>query len=402
MITGICNIYINTQIKLDIFQESFPEVFSLSDNWLIYIRWKFRSEAISFINEKFKNTPDNFEIFQNLYDSDWIKSTSKMLEKANHSYVFLYWEDHFLVNRVEKIKSIVEEMEKENIDYLQYSMFNIWIPIYNIEELYPDDYENVFALSITEKNKLSLFERFFPFYPFSIDCICTKDLLQKMLQTNNYKWILIWGKIQFGLNYLLMPLSYISKALKFKAWIRTFCSLAALVSMMNKIFVKIWYKFILFPKATPFNLEKHLLDFELYPIKVWFVKEELFANWDDDNWLSNSALIKRWLYPKSFTFKKYEKIDWSKHKTYSLKKGQIKYGVYYSPFRRADIPVKIVKVISGELKITWNNEEFILKSWEEIWFFSNKKHQLTAVEDTTYSYSVYNVDSQRVSYFKMI
>jgi hypothetical protein len=62
------------------------------------------------MKETYKNKPENITFFENLYDENWFKSTKEMLKKANYDYIYLYWEDHFLVNTVEYFKDVINDM----------------------------------------------------------------------------------------------------------------------------------------------------------------------------------------------------------------------------------------------------------------------------------------------------
>lgn len=132
MVTGICNIYINTPIKFHLFKETFPLVYLISDNWLVYIRGKFKDEVVAYIRSEFQDSQKNCTFFEDLVDQDWAKSTFLMMGNARYENIYLFWEDHFLIKPIEEFKKVILEFSTLKIDYLQYSFFNLEIPKYSI------------------------------------------------------------------------------------------------------------------------------------------------------------------------------------------------------------------------------------------------------------------------------
>ena len=112
MITALCNIYIGSEEKQALFKETFPLVYKISDNWLIYIRGKFSKQVISFIKKEFKDYASNVTFFNNLDDSNWAKSTTEMLKKSQYDYIYIFLEDHFLLKPINHFQKVVLSMQK--------------------------------------------------------------------------------------------------------------------------------------------------------------------------------------------------------------------------------------------------------------------------------------------------
>jgi len=153
---------------------------------------------------------------------------------------------------------------------------------------------------------------------------------------------------------------------------------------VNKFASKIRIRFVIYPRKTPFNLEKSLFDCDerLLPLKVGLLKEEYFGNWDDDNKLNNSSLIKRGLYPEFLRAKNYIGVNVDGGKDYTLTKGQSKSYQYCPDIPRIKhLPMKFIAIKRGRLTISSDRESFELKIGQSAWLHANIKHTLLARED---------------------
>ena len=138
MITAICNIFIDSEKKLKLFKETFPSVFQVSDNWLVNIRGKNRTEAIDFLTSQFADAGSSCTIYSNLDQRNWASSTLTMLQDSRHEYIYVYLEDHFLLKPVTHFKNVIHDMKASQIDYFQYSFHNIGLSVQSSEALYPN------------------------------------------------------------------------------------------------------------------------------------------------------------------------------------------------------------------------------------------------------------------------
>jgi len=157
--------------------------------------------------------------------------------------------------------------------------------------------------------------------------------------------------------------------------------------VLNKLITKAGLRLTIYPSATPFNLEKSLFDFDpgLMPIKVGVLKEELFANWDDDNGVSDSSLMKRGLYPLSFVV---NNVDYqpSVVKKYNQQKEKtLRFRYYADKSRITAVPLKYIAVESGSLQIVSTLETVSLNTGEHVWVAANIPHVITVQEDCQYN-----------------
>jgi hypothetical protein len=376
MITGICNVYINSELKLGLFKETFHRVYAVSDNWLVNIRGKYREEVIEYIKSSFPDFEKNCIFFSGLDDNNWAKSTAKMLEKSKYEYIYVFIEDHFLLKSLDHFKSVIRDMMDSKIEYFTYSFFNVGLSVQSAEGLYPDYSKHFFSFQFDEKNIVFLRKNNHHFYPYSLVSICTKKYFQRLLLIENKLLIKVPAIVQ-----VLMENIFLFYPRNRAFWFS-----------VNKVVSKIATRFIIYPSATPFNLEKSLFDcdFKLLPLKVGGLRGELFANWDDDNILSNSSLIKRGLYPEFLRSESYIGLNPIGGKDYALIKNQGSNHQYCPNIARVEkLPMKYIFIKKGVLKIFSDKESFVLEEGQSVWIHANIMHALLAIEDCVY-YSYIN------------
>ena len=371
MVTTVCNIFINSDFKFELFKQTFPRAYGVSDNWLINIRGKYREDVVKYIRENFSDSNKNCIFFSGLNDGNWAKSTRKMLESSKYDYVYVFLEDHFLLKPLEYFKEVVRDMQDNGIDYFQYSFFNVGLHTNSIEKIYPD-FTNYFCSFILGPERLQEFRKSHRyFFPYSLASVTSKCYFLKLLELESkilIKVPLIFQEIIEKL-FLHYPRN------------RSFWF------VLNKLITKAGLRLTIYPSATPFNLEKSLFDFDpgLMPIKVGVLKEELFANWDDDNGVSDSSLMKRGLYPLSFVV---NNVDYqpSVVKKYNQQKEKtLRFRYYADKSRITAVPLKYIAVESGSLQIVSTLETVSLNTGEHVWVAANIPHVITVQEDCQYN-----------------
>lgn len=371
MVTAICNVFINSDIKFELFKETFPRVYGISNNWLINIRGKYHENCIKYVQDNFPDFRENCHFFPNLYDNDWAKSTRAMLENSKYDYIYVFLEDHFLLKPLDYFKDVIRDMIDSKVEYFMYSAFNIGLSVHSAEGLYPDYSKYFFHFQFDEKNITYLKENNSQFYPYSSVSICTKKYFEKILTIENK---------------LLLKVPFLLQAFMEKNFF-TYPKNRVFWFGVNKLVSYFGIRFVIYPPSTPFNTEKSLFDCDskLLPLKVGCLMEELFANWDDDNGISNSSLIKRGLYPKHFIIDS-KKNEPPLKKSYHLLCGKILKCQYYPDKPRiTKIPLKYILVESGTLDIASSLENLSLSSGEYAWVAANIPHTITAREDCWYS-----------------
>jgi len=371
MITGVCNIFIDSQEKLELFKETFPRVYTVSDNWLVNIRGKNRTQATDFIVASFPNHDSNCIFYSDLDEQNWASATTAMLLDSRYEYIYVYLEDHFLLKPVSHFQTVIQDMKKCQIEYFQYSFFNIGLSLQNSEALYPEYSKYFFYFKAEPEIFDFLKQNNQSFYPFSLAGICTKVYFEKLLSIERKLLIRIPSLVQ-----ILMENIIFLYPRNRNFWF-----------VVNKYASRLGIRFVIYPKETPFNLEKSLFDCDpsLLPLTVGGLKEELFANWDDDNKLSNSSLIKRGLYPSKLKHQNQHDEQPKGGKYYTLRNGESTRHQYTQDVARTEyIAPKYILVKKGVLEIDADGETYELGEGQSIWLYSNVPHTLMAVQECSY------------------
>lgn len=371
MITSLCNIYIESELKFDLFKTTFHRVYDVSDNWLINIRGRYREQVQKYIKSNFPKYENKCIFFKDLNDKSWSKSTKKMLECSRYNYVYIFIEDHFLMKSVDDFKVVIQEMMDLKIEYFQYSFFNIGLSTGNIEVFHPDSSNYFYSFQFSEKNLQLLQKNNSNFYPYSLASICSKEYFNKILEIENRFLIKVPKTLQIFQENVFF---FYPRNRKF--WF-----------LINKFAKKIGFRFVIYPQETPFNLEKSLFDcdLELLPLRIGVLKEEMFANWDDDNKLSNSSLVKRGLYPLFLRNDNYIGSSTIGGDECYLAEGESRTYRYCPDLARVDrLPMKYIFVSRGILVISSERESFTLGAGQFAWIHANIKHEFFANKDCFY------------------
>ncbi len=374
MVTALCNVYVNSPLKLALFKETFSEVYSISDNWLIYFRGKYKKEAEIFI--KRLDSSKHAVIFNNLNDDSWGFSVKEMLKHSIHNYIYIYIEDHFLMENVDTFKEAIDDAIKNGIDYFSYSFFNADIDFNTLELMYPD-YSKFFAFFDLSDQNAAYFKtsnKFF--FPFSLVSVVSKEYFLKVLRTELYSNKMIphlIQKIMWRL-HLVYPRYRI------------------LICKINK-FLKVFnIRLTLYTPASPLNMEKsiHEMEGELLPLKIGVLNKEIFANFDDDNGAKNVSVIKRGKYPKGLKAEGVTKpIVVSELKEYRISAHEvINRQFYLKASRQSSIFLKYIFVNKGKLKIQSDTEEHILSKDEFIYVYANIPHTIEGMVDSVFSVKI--------------
>jgi len=371
VITAICNIYIDSTKKLELFKETFPRVYSVSDNWLVNIRGRNRQQATDFVIKTFADAETKCIFYSGLDEHNWASATTAMLLDSKYEYIYVYLEDHFLLKPVTHFQNVIQDMKNCQIDYFQYSFFNIGLSLQNSEVLYPEysKYFYYFKADLERFDFLKQNNQYF--YPFSLAGICSKAYFEKLLLIEKKRLIRVPSLVQ-----ILMENIIFLYPRNRNFWF-----------VVNRYASRLGIRFVIYPKETPFNLEKSLFDCNpsLLPMTVGGLKEELFANWDDDNRLSNSSLIKRGLYPSNLKHQNQDEEQPKGGKHYTLRIGESTRHRYTPDVARTEvIAPKYILVKKGILQINADGETYELGEGQSIWLYSNIPHNLMAVQECIY------------------
>lgn len=371
MVTAVCNIFINSDSKFELFKQTFPRVYGVSDNWLINIRGKYREDVVEYIRENFSDSNRNCTFFSGLDDGDWAKSTRKILESSKYEYVYVFLEDHFLLKPIDHFKDVIRDMIDSKIECFAYSFFDIGLSVKSAEGLDSDYSKHFYSFQLSQDRLGYLKKANRNFYPYSLASVCSRKYFEKLLKVED-KFLI---KVPFFIQVAMENVFFIYPRNR-RFW-----------SQLNRLFAPLRLRFVIYPPASPFNLERSLFDIEkeLLPLRVGGLKEELFANWDDDNRLSNSSLIKRGLYPERLRVENQLVPKPADCKEYTLAKDQSsQYQFCPDVSRIKNVPMKYIHVEKGSLEISSAKESFFLVEGGSVWIAANIPHTLFANENCTF------------------
>ncbi len=279
MLSILANFKIDSKEKLLHLKKSFYSFHKISDNWVINIRGKYRKDAMNFLKTELKSKLFLFDLLNDA--KGWSVNTLQMLASVKHNYVLLWNEDHCNIVKQEKYSHILEEMQREKVDYLLYSWwdFRNSRKAFDTVDLHKGKYIDSVLLTKDIWNEVRISGH--NYYIVSLIGIFNKSFLEKLLikDTHYYPY-----HTTTKLLWLLGVLFSLGFKLEEK---RRF-------EFINKIF---FYKLIKYPKETPFNLEMEPYRLDVLPFKLGIPKEELFVCIDDNHGYDNYSLIQRDLYP---------------------------------------------------------------------------------------------------------
>lgn len=372
MVTVICNVFINSNEKFDLFKQTFPRVYDISDNWLINIRGKYRDDILKYIKTDYVNVEKNCIFFSGLDSRDWAKSTQKMLEKSKYDYVYVFLEDHFLLKPLDYFRKVILDMRKNNIDYFQYSFFNVGLHTNSMENDYPEFTDFFYSFTLQQNRIEEMKRKHRYFFPYSLASISSKEYFLSILRLEK--------------KILVRPIVFLQEILE--KTILKYPNNRKFWFILNKFFKNLNIRFVLYPPSTPFNIEKSLFDMDgsLMPIKIGVLRDELFSNWDDDNGVSDSSLIKRGLYPLCFRadFVNDPPSPDLLREYYQPRGKSLMFRYYPDKPRITKVPLKYIFVKHGAMQISSLSETISIKKNEQVWVAANIPHSITAQEDCWY------------------
>lgn len=365
----LINIKIDTVTKFDLFKVTFAQIIDCFDVCHIKFRGHFDVQCLKFVES---NAKGDIFFYQSLPTEDWVFSTIKMLDNVKCRSVFLYFEDHMLVETKNPLKSVLADFDKYNLDYLGYSFFRASrLGVNNILPLSPTQHKYFHTFDLTGQNLKTIKKISGPgdYYTYSLLSVNSVKYLYSILQAENKK-VKIYSKI---LNYAFF------RVFSYPGYRRVYLSI-------NNILSKINTRICFYPPASPFNLEK--VWFENVPKgniswKFGILKEELFANFDDDNGAHGESLIKRGLYPITPNLPSQDDVkglnDISQN--IMLESDQTLDCAYYSMIDRINrSPIVQVKVLSGEITACYKDYLIHLKAGDNCYFYSNLGLSIKALE----------------------
>ena len=362
------NIRINSKEELIQLKKSITDLSFSFKEYHLKVRGNLKTEALEFLKSlNLKNS--NF--YQNLSETDWVLATYEMVQHIDDQSLFIYVNDHFLVSSKDHLDDVIKEFDKNKIDYLRYSFFGGYsLNNENILPFNPSRYSQISKIEI-DFHSHDLLNKLSPnYFSFALVSMVSKKLFVKLLKNENMK--------------IKLYSNFFSRIMEFFFGIFT---IKKFYFYINYFIKKINIIFTFFDPSSPFNLEKITLESkELFsPYRIGILNKELFANFDDDNTVYKSSLIKRGIYP----FKELNPSE--KLKDYNFKPiiysktliSDEEFLLQYSPLkgRIVDIPIIKIEVISGEIEICNKDKQLELGKGGDFIAFSNLYHNVICKED---------------------
>ena len=375
----LINIKIDQLESFEIFKVTLQEIQSLFYECHIKIRGDLANECVSFAKDLMSGRAS---FYQELQESDWVATTLEMIDNLKSNSIFFYVEDHKLITSSTDLKLVLKEFEECQLDFLCYSFFRASsLGVNNLLPLNPKHYREFNQFSLDKKN-IKLLKKISPFYNiFPLTSIFSAQYFINRLNEENKKF-----KI------------YIKTLSTFLSFIFPYPKYVILINFINFFLSFIHSRLCFYPINSPFNMEKMNISINQFEIKSitnnWkfgILKDELFANFDDDNNAYGESLIKRGLYP--FDIKKEVTVKTQNHTKYLMKlsSGDFYDCTYYSQIHRIrSLPVIFIKVNYGKLSVNYCGKDKIIKKDDYQGFYTNVSPIINCIEDSEIIISIYD------------
>ena len=355
----LINLKIDLQEKLDFLKVTIEDLTGLFEECHVKIRGNYSKECVEYIQRQLGN---EVNFYQELQEADWIDATLEMLNQVKSRSIFLYFEDHRLVASRLQLEKTLTDFDNYNLDYLTYSFFKASnLDIKNLLPLNVNQ-RSLFSDFILTKSNLGLIGKISPrYHTFSLVSLISSEYFREVLEIENKKLKLFNSKISSILTRLFVYPRY-----------------RKVVATINNILAWFNIRLCLHSPASPFNLEKTWSESILntHGWKFGILKEELFANYDDDNGAYEESLIKKGLYPFDANSIKIEN-DYLKNLNdvtlqINLKKGELFDCTYFSHNHRIRHAPKVkINVILGDITVHYKGNVISLLSGDNKLFYSN-------------------------------
>lgn len=375
----LINIKIDQLETFEIFKVTLQEIQSLFDECHIKIRGNLANECLSFAKDLMS---DRALFYQELQEKDWVAATLKMIENLKSKSIFFYIEDHKLITSSKDLRLVLKEFEEGQLDYLCYSFFRASrLDVNNLLPFNPKHYQEFSQFLLNNKN-IKILKKISPFYyTFSLASIFSAQYFTDRLNEENKKFKIYIRKLSTFLSIMFPYPKYI-----------------ILINFINFFLSFINSRLCFYPINSPFNMEKLNIStnsFELksitYKWKFGILKNELFANFDDDNHAYGESLIKRGLYPFDIEKEVDLKTQCCSKYTKILSSGDFYDCTYYSQIHRIRcLPVIFIKVSYGKISVNYCGKDKIMKKDDRQGFYTNVSPIINCIENAEIIISIYD------------
>jgi hypothetical protein len=373
----LINLKIDVLEKFEFFKVTLADLSGLFEECHIKIRGAYSQECTKYAQDKLGS---GICLYQELQEEDWVAATLEMLSHVASRSVFLYFEDHRLVASRQELEQTLADFDKCNLDYLCYSFFRAsQLGVNNLLPLGVTKRKLFHEFTLNDSN-LSLIGKLSPgYYTFSLVSLVSVNCFREHLLTENKKIKIFNRKIT----------SIITLLFSYPRYKKVF-------NKINHVFSSFGARVCIYPPSSPFNLEKIWFEPPMPNHDGWkfgILKQELFANYDDDNGAYGESLIKRGLYP--FEVQPHG-ADSTEHLNnvlcqIALNEGEFFDCTYYSHksrIRRA--PQVEISVVSGRVVVLYQGASFPLSSGGAKFFYSNLGPVIQCVEPSEVQIKVFD------------
>jgi hypothetical protein len=370
----IFNIRIDQAEKLVLFKATLGDLRGLFEECHIRIRGAYSTECCEYAR---LTLGEKVNFYQDLREGrDWIASMLSMLENVRSRSVLLYLEDHKLVVPQERLKVVLREFNECKIDHLCYSFFRAsQLDLMNILPLNPIHHTYFSEFKFDRRNRYLVGKISPKFSCYSLPSIASVRYLRALLRQENKKYKLYCKLISVFVT-LLFP---------YPKYRYVFDSINRILKFFNA-------RLLLSPIETPFNLEKNWYE-ALPQDSQWnfaILKDELFANFDDDNGAYGESLIKRGLYPFDLSAVEVEGTP-STTLSILLNSGEEYACTYFSRQSRISKPPRVaITPIKGDITVKSGVWESVLNCGQRRCFYTNIPIVITCNENAEIRLVVYD------------
>jgi hypothetical protein len=369
----LINIKIDRQDKLELFKVTLEDLGGFFDECHIKIRGVLANECIAHAKGLFQS---GTRFYQELQESDWTAATLEILENVTSRSVFLYFEDHKLVADQQRLGQVLKNFDEYQLDYLSYSFFNAsHLDVRNLLPLNPRRHNNIVEFSLSEKSR-RLIGRISPRYcTYSLMSISSIEYFRSLLQLENKKY-----KLYFP-NFTRL----IVRLFPYPGYRKVF-------DCINNLLSAIGTRLCASSPASPLNMEKVWYeDFPLEkPLNFGVLKNELFANYDDDNGSYGESLVKKGSYPFEALISNPEKANGHTFSV-TLKVGEIYDCSYFSQNGRiGQAPQVTIRVNHGDLQVAYAGEQVYLRAGDCRSFYSNMGPVIECRQDSQLEIAIFD------------
>ena len=372
----LINLRIDSEEKFDLFKVTLSDLADHFDESHIKIRGARSADCVRFVRERLSG---EVHVYQDLQEKDWVAATLRMVERVKSRSVFVYFEDHRLVAGQAALGEILADFDESRLDYLCYSFFGASrLDSRNLLPLGARD-AGRFCIFDLDRRTLPILGKVSPiYYTFSLMSVVSLEYFTAILNEHN-------ARIKFHPRRFIAALSRLFRYPGYRH----------VVAAANRVLSRVGVTLCIYDPSSPFNIEMMWTESRV-ATRRWrygLLKDELFANYDDDNGAYGESLIKKGLYP--FTPDKFDEPAIERMRpvtaTLHLKAGEQLNCAYHSHVERIRRP-PIVQIApkTGAIEVRYAGSLGAIAAGESRYFYSNLGPVISCVSDSEVQIRVFD------------